>query len=194
MKTNQKIKLISLFAFMFIFATSGFAQRGQGGQGRYNRGNNQGRNIENRTQNVERMKERQKVVQTQKVDFIKEYLELTEKEFTDFNKIYTESIEKQREMRNSFRKEMAPFYKKKWNELTEKEADKMLEIEKKHHQNMMKLRDDEIAKYKNVMPTNKVAKIKEAEREFKRNMVRNASKRGARGERRMAPPLDMNEE
>lgn len=122
----------------------------------------------------QKLKERKAEVEIQKIEFIKKYLELTPTEAEQFEKIYKESVNKEKELRVAFRKEMKPLFEKKWKDLTEKEAEEILTKQESQVTLMNNLHKETILKYKKVMPVVKVAKIKQAENEFKKELLKNA--------------------
>lgn len=122
----------------------------------------------------QKLKERKAEVETQKIEFIKKYLELNATEAEQFQKIYQESAGKEKELRVAFRKEMKPLLDKKWQDLSEKEAEELLSKQESHILAINNLHKETILKYKKVMPVAKVAKIKQAENEFKKELLKNA--------------------
>ena len=125
----------------------------------------------NKQQNL---KERKVEIDAKKQAFVIEYLALNATEAENYKKIIADADAKEKDLRTGFRKEMADYRNKKWNELTEKEAEEMLAKQETHFQIMSKHRQETISQLKKVMPVAKVAKIKEAELEFRRTIVKEA--------------------
>lgn len=169
MKTN-KMMVVLCMSFLMITSLDLVAQRG-----------NRPMNRQAMNQNVDRpinkqadLKERKDDINAQKHQHVIKFLELTPAEAEQYLKITSEAKTKENAMRVDFRKEMIDFNSKKWNELTDKEAEKILAMQEVHFDLMSKHRQETLAKLKKIMPVSKVAKIKQAELDFRRTIVREA--------------------
>lgn len=156
MKTN-KMMVILCMSFLMITSLDLVAQR------------------ENRPMNRQaNLKDQKELIETQKYEYVVKFLQLTPTEADQYKKITLEAKAKEKTMRADFRKEMIDFNKKKWNELTDKEAEKILVMQETHFDLMSKHRQETLAKLKKIMPVSKVAKIKQAELDYRRTIVREA--------------------
>lgn len=156
MKTN-KMMVILCMSFLMITSLDLVAQR------------------ENRPMNRQaNLKDQKELIETQKYEHVVKFLELTPTEADQYKKITLEAKAKEKTMRADFRKEMTDFNKKKWNELTDKEAENILALQEVHFDLMSKHRQETLAKLKKIMPVSKVAKIKQAELDYRRTIVREA--------------------
>lgn len=155
MKTTRFVSVFSIIA-LSIFSLSVMAQKG-----------------DKPIHKNQKLKEKKAEVENQKIDFIVTYLEMSTTEAESFKKIYKETNDKEKELRTAFRKEMKPLMDKKWKEITDKEAEELLLKQDNHQTAIQNLQKDAMIKYKKVLPVAKVAKIKQAENEFKKELLKN---------------------
>lgn len=109
-------------------------------------------------------------VKTLKVAFITEELELTSKEAQDFWPIYNAHEEQMEKLR---RNEREQFGGKHINvtELSEKEAEQILESIQNLQSKKVEIDNAFIAKLKNVLPSKKIVQLIRAEEQFKRRLL-----------------------
>lgn len=108
-------------------------------------------------------------IEAQKVAFITKKLDLTAEEAQKFWPVYNE-YDAQKETMNKAYRQKIKGYKKA--ELTETQADSLIMLNITHDQNLLDLKKSYIAKFKAVLPSVKVAKIAEAEREFRKMLLK----------------------
>lgn len=117
-------------------------------------------------QGGEKMKER---IRAQKVAFITDKLDLTSEEAQNFWPIYNEIEEKKEALR---KKSTLKRKAKKPSDLTEKEAEtllnEMLDIEDQKHQ----LQRELVTKLSDVISSKKIIRLMRAEREFDRQLLK----------------------
>lgn len=169
MKTN-KMMVVLCMSFLMITSLDLVAQRGNRPMNRQGMNQNVDRPM-NRQANLRQQRED---INAQKYQHVIKFLELTPTEAEQYLKISSEAKTKENAMRVDFRKEMIDFNAKKWNELTDKEAEKILVMQETHFDLMSKHRQETLAKLKKIMPVSKVAKIKQAELDYRRTIVREA--------------------
>lgn len=169
MKTN-KMMVVLCMSFLMITSLDLVAQRGNRPMNRQGMNQNVDRPV-NRQANLRQQRED---INAQKYQHVIKFLELTPTEAEQYLKISSEAKTKENAMRVDFRKEMIDFNAKKWNELTDKEAEKILVMQETHFDLMSKHRQETLAKLKKIMPVSKVAKIKQAELDYRRTIVREA--------------------
>ncbi len=122
----------------------------------------------------QRLKEKSIEVENKRVDFIVKYLEMNATEAEQFKKVYKETKDKEKDFRVTFRKEMKPLMDKKWNDLSEKEAEDLIVKQDNHQTAIQNLHKEAVLKYKKILPVAKVAKIKQAETDFKKELLKEA--------------------
>lgn len=169
MKT-QKMMVVLCMSFLMIASLDLVAQRGNRPMNRQATNQKVNRPI-NKQANLKDQKE---LIEAQKYEHVITFLELTPTEAEQYLKITSEAKTKENAMRVDFRKEMIDFNSKKWNELTDKEAEDILAMQETHFSLMSKHRQETLAKLKKIMPVSKVAKIKQAELDYRRTIVREA--------------------
>lgn len=169
MKT-QKMMVVLCMSFLMITSLDLVAQRGNRPMNRQATNQKVSRPI-NKQANLKDQKE---LIEAQKYEHVVAFLELTPTEAEQYKKITSEAKTKENAMRVDFRKEMIDFNSKKWNELTDKEAEDILAMQETHFSLMSKHRQETLAKLKKIMPVSKVAKIKQAELDYRRTIVREA--------------------
>jgi len=154
MKTiNAKIRILSsLLIFTLVLQAKGvFAQQGQ--QHRYGqKGGNRGK------------------VEAQRVAFITQELNLTPEEAQVFWPVYNEYDAKRHELMKSF-KDANNMHKTEIENLSEKEADQMLDNQIIEAQKLLDLRKEYHGKFKSVLPAKKVLELYDAEREFQKMLI-----------------------
>jgi hypothetical protein len=108
-------------------------------------------------------------IQAQKVAYITQKLVLTVEESQKFWPVYNE-YDAQKEVLNKAYRQKMKAYKKAT--ITEAQADSIIIADISHDQALLDLKKLYIAKFKAVIPATKVAKLSEAEREFKRMLLK----------------------
>jgi len=133
--------------------------------------------------------DRRRQIEAQKIAFITSELELTPEEAQVFWPVYNQAKAERktlrkahREMRHGKAEEGAP--KKTLDSMTDKELEEKMDAMIAHEQAELDLRKKYLAKYKEVLPMHKVAKLYQAERKFKKKLMANIKGRraGVQGE------------
>jgi hypothetical protein len=111
-----------------------------------------------------------KNIEAQKIAFITQQLKLTPDEAKVFWPVYNEYDAKRHELRKSFR-ESGGFQKADIDKLTESEANQILDNQIIEAQKFLDLRKEYHAKFKSVLPSVKVLKLYDAERDFQKVLM-----------------------
>jgi len=154
MKTNNvKFFSVGLIAALLLHTSIVFAQQ----ERRYS-------NQPGKQQGGKREK-----MEAQRVAFISQELNLTPAEAKVFWPVYDEYDAKRHEMKKSFKKN--DLHKDEIDKLTEKEASQILDNQITEAQKLVDLRKEYHTKFKSVLPSVKVLKLYEAEREFQKMLI-----------------------
>lgn len=151
-KTSKVISLLAIAVFL-LQANMMSAQQNRHRNGQY------GQHAGNRTK-----------TEAQRVAFITQELELTPDEAKVFWPVYNEYDAKRSELRKSF-KNANDIHKPEIDNLTEKEANQMLDNQLIEAQKMLDLRKEYHSKFKAILPAKKVLKLYDAEREFQKILI-----------------------
>ena len=108
-------------------------------------------------------------IEAQKVAFLTEKLQLTTEQSQKFWPVYNEYSAKKEVLSKAYRTHPKGFRKA---ELTETQADSVILADIQHEQAMLDLKKEYIAKFKGVLPSSKVAKLANAEREFRKMLLK----------------------
>jgi len=148
MKTHKNI--LSLFIAIFIIAIPfyGFAQKGESNK-----------------------QERKKMIESQKIAFITQKMDLTPKEAQKFWPYYNEYKANKDSLMSLFHKECM-YGKKDFSQLSDKQAEKLADMQIIHAQQMLDLRKKYHQKFKSVLPAKKVLKLYNAEKEFRKYLLK----------------------
>lgn len=142
-------RLIALALIMFSTVNIGHAQKGP---------------VDNQ--------QKKEMIETQKVSFITKYLNLTSTEAEKFWPVYNEFVSKKQEL---LKKQKEEIINKKIDEMTDKEAETLINQQIIHAQEMLDLRKTYLIKYKEVLPLKKLAKLTEAEKQFRQYLLKQAN-------------------
>jgi len=114
-------------------------------------------------------KERKAKMEAMKVGFITQKLDLTPAEAEKFWPVYNEFGQKREDLR---KKMMGDKKNEKMNidSMDDKEAGALVDNELAFHEQMIGLQKEYVTKFKTVLPVKKVAKLYEAEKEFRMKM------------------------
>lgn len=108
-------------------------------------------------------------IKAQKVAFITQKLDLTPDESAKFWPVYNEYDAQKEAINKAFRQKVKVYRKSTMND---SQADTLIIAEITHEQALLDLKKSFIAKFKAVIPSTKVAKLPEAEREFNRMLLK----------------------
>lgn len=109
-------------------------------------------------------------IEAQKIAFITQELNLTPEEAKVFWPVYNEYEAKRSELKKSF-KGIDNHHKAEMDKLTEKEASQILDNQIIEAQKFLDLRKEYHSKFKTVLPSVKVLKLYEAERDFQKVLM-----------------------
>lgn len=123
-----------------------------------------------------RKRDRFEKVESQKIAFITKALDLTPEESQKFWPVYNEYSRTLKKLKLDFPKG------KQRKDLSEAEADKLIENFFETEQNKLTLRRNYYDKFKAILPSSKVVKLHMAERKFKRKLLKRLNKRRKRKE------------
>ena len=147
MNLQKKITVAVLLAFITLVMLQANAQPGSG-------------NKQNRAQRID----------AQRVAFITNRLQLTPAEAQAFWPVYNEFDVKRHELSKNFHKsgdvEAKPF-----EQLTDKEATELADNQLIEAQKLLDLRKEYHAKFKSVLPSQKVLGLYQSEREFQKQLI-----------------------
>ena len=116
--------------------------------------------------NYEKKKE---MIETQKVAFITKYLDLSTTEAQNFWPVYNQYVSAKETL---ITKHKGNIINKKVDEMTDAEAETLVNQQIVQAQEMLDIRKTYLLKYKEVLPIKKLAKLNEAEREFKKSLLK----------------------
>ena len=143
MKTNQIIRKLYLILFIIGASTSLFAQGPRA-----------------------RLQEKRDNIEAQKVAFITKKLNLTPEEAQQFWPVYNQFQEKIKENRKKRRVEHRDA-KENFDAMSDKEVEQIVDNEMNFRQKELDIQREYHAKFKAILPIKKVAKLYEAEEQFK---------------------------
>jgi len=149
MKTSAKklgtIRGMALISFLLFIGTTVFAQNGSQAQ------------------------QKKEKIEAQKVAFMTQKLNLTPEESQKFWPVY-DQYEAQKETINKTHRQQTKGLRNA--QLTDSQADSLIIAEITYDQSLLDLKKEFIPKFKEVLPASKVAKIPEAERQFKEMLLK----------------------
>jgi len=156
MKTKMNLmKGIALTAIVFC-ATLGFAQKGNPEAKKEKR--------------MERQNERKEDIETLKIGFLTKKLDLTPEEAQRFWPVYNQFNDKMQDIRKK-RREDNKEAKQKFEELSDKEVELAVDNEMASRQKELDIQKEYHAKFKSVLPIKKVARLYNAEEQFKMELL-----------------------
>lgn len=124
-------------------------------------------------------KEKRAEIEAQRVAYITTQLELTPEESKAFWPVYNEyqkTIDQHRKTKSEFKKPM-----KDMSELSDTEVDELLQAQFTYERATIDIEEVYYGKFKQVLPVKKVAGFYEAERGFKKELLRSLKGKSARG-------------
>lgn len=156
MKRKQTKMMVVLMVLMTAIAMPSFAQ--EKGKGRIK----------------QKLEQKQAEIEAQRIVFYNAYLKLTTAEADKFWPLYKEFHQKQKELRKNAGKKIKPLKDKSAEELTKEESTELLKAQMELRQAQLDLEKEYIAKFQTAIPIQKVAKLKDAESAFKKELVKKA--------------------
>lgn len=130
----------------------------------------------------ERLQQKKAEVEAQRVTFYNSFLNFTTEEANKFWPLFNEYTQKQKDARRNALKSVKDFYNKTAEQMTKEEANLIIKAEITLQQTLFDLEKEYIIKFQSVIPVQKVAKLKQAENKFKKEILKKA--RGRKGPRR----------
>lgn len=122
----------------------------------------------------EQLKQKQAEIQVNRIAFYNTFLALTPAESDKFWPIYNEFGDKQKELRKNHQEKVKTLRKKPADQLTKEESATLINANISLKQSMLDLEKEYIGKYQAAISIQKVAKLKEAEAQFKKSMLQKA--------------------
>ena len=116
-------------------------------------------------------KEKEEEIESLKIAFITKKLDLTPDEAKVFWPVYNEYEDKLKDLRQKRRKETKDA-KENFDEMTDKEIEALVDGEIAFRQKEFDLQKEYHSKFKSVLPIRKVAKLYQAEEQFKRELLK----------------------
>ncbi len=123
-------------------------------------------------QRQEQLKQKQAEIQAERVAFYNTYLELTPAESDKFWPIYNEYTQKQKELKKDHQKSIKALRGKTHNQLTQKESTELINSDQALKQSLLDLEKEYSTKFQAAINIQKVAKLKEAEMQFKKALIK----------------------
>ncbi len=133
---------------LLIFSASSIAQRG------------------------ERMQQRKAEIEMRRIAFYNRFLNLTPAEAEKFWPLFNEYAKKRAEIKKDIIKNKKSYEDENFDQLNEKEADEAIKNDVEVQQKMFDLNKEYIAKFKIILPVQKVAKLRKAEQKFRKELLK----------------------
>lgn len=125
-------------------------------------------------QKQEQLQQKQAEIQAERVTFYNTYLELTPAESDKFWPIYNEYTQKQKELKKDHQKSIKALRGKSHNQLTKEESNELINSDQTLKQSLLDLEKEYSTKFQTAINIQKVAKLKEAEMQFKKALIKKA--------------------
>lgn len=122
----------------------------------------------------EKLQQKKAEIETERVAFYTTFLNLSPDEATKFWPIYKEYTQKQKEIRKNTMKGVKNLRAKPIDQLTTAEANEMIKAELSMKQALLDLEKEYVGKFQTAISIQKVAKLKQAEGEFKKELIKKA--------------------
>ena len=136
----------------------------------------------------ERLQQKQAEIEAERVVFYNNYLKLSTVEADKFWPLYKEYIQKQRDLKKNTNKKIKSLRGKTSEELTKEESGELIKANFELKQALLDLEKEYVTKFQTAISIQKVAKLKEAESEFKKDLVKKArEKKKERMNKKQAP-------
>jgi hypothetical protein len=123
-------------------------------------------------QKQELLQQKQAEIQTERVTFYNSYLELTPAESDKFWPLYNEYAQKQKELKKNHQKSIKVLRGKSHNQLTKEESNELINSDQTLKQSLLDLEKEYSTKFQTAINIQKVAKLKEAEMQFKKALIK----------------------
>jgi len=125
-------------------------------------------------QKQEQLQQKQAKIQTERVTFYNTYLELTPAESDKFWPLYNEFAQKQKELKKNHQKSIKALRGKTYSQLTKEESNELISSDQTLKQSLLDLEKEYSTKFQTAINIQKVAKLKEAEMQFKKAIIKKA--------------------
>ncbi len=116
--------------------------------------------------------ERRENIEAQKIAFITSKLDLSPEEAQQFWPVYNQCQKQKKEMRESNKPKSKDGKRPNIDEMSDVEVEDMVNRQMMTKQRELDMQKDCIEQYKKVLPIKKVAKLFQAERQFKRKLLK----------------------
>jgi len=149
----KKTKMILLLFIAMSITASGFGQKQRA---------------------KERLKEKKAQIEASRIPFYTNFLELTTSESEKFWPVFNEFTNKQKALRQSHQKSIKAIRNKKLAELSTEESETLIKSELALKQSLLDIEKEYVGKFRTIISIQKVAKLREAEVEFKKDLLQKA--------------------
>lgn len=122
----------------------------------------------------DRLKEKKAEIEASRIPFYNNYLELTTTESDKFWPLFNEYTNKQKVLRQSHQKSIKTIRNKKLAELSNEESETLIKSELSLKQSLLDTEKEYIGKFRAIISVQKVAKLREAEVQFKKDLLQKA--------------------
>ncbi len=148
--TTKKVIVLVMIALITSLSVQVFGQKGQ------------------------KIREKREKLETDRVAFYNNYLKLTPAEIDKFWPLHKAYNEKLRETRLTFAKKNKTLRSKSVEELTKEESAELMKSQFELKQSLLDLEKEYATKFQSAISIQKVAKLKEAESQFKKDVLQKA--------------------
>lgn len=127
---------------------------------------------ERQKQRQEQLQKKQAEIQAERVTFYNTFLELTPAESDKFWPLFNEYTQKQKELKKDHQKSIKALRGKSHNQLTKEESNQLINSDQTLKQSLLNLEKEYSTKFQTAINVQKVAKLKEAELQFKKALIK----------------------
>lgn len=122
----------------------------------------------------DRLKEKRAEIEASRIPFYNSYLELTTAESDKFWPLFNEYTNKQKVLRQNHQKSIKAIRNKKLAELSNEESETLIKSELSLKQSLLDAEKEYVGKFRTVISVQKIAKLREAEVQFKKDLLQKA--------------------
>ncbi|MEI6347541.1 MAG: hypothetical protein WCP69_06310 [Bacteroidota bacterium] len=122
----------------------------------------------------ERIQQKKAEIEAERITFYNSTLKLSQEESDKFWPIYKDYVQKQKDVRKNAMKSVKSLKDKSAEELTKEEAGDLIKAEFSVKQSLLDLEKEFVVKFQTAISIQKVAKLKQAENQFKKELVKKA--------------------
>lgn len=122
----------------------------------------------------ERIQQKKAEIEAERITFYNSTLKLSQEESDKFWPIYKDYVQKQKDVRKNAMKSVKSLKDKSAEELTKEEAGDLIKAEFSVKQSLLDLEKEFVVKFQTAISIQKVAKLKQVENQFKKELVKKA--------------------